>query len=300
MWRLLARLGDRRAGAVFIAPPLILVGVMAIFPLVMSLGLSFVHWNLSNPDAGVQFAGFDHWARLFEDTHFHGVARNTVLYVLVGVPIQYGLGLMLAVVLNAEIRARNFFRVLFLLPMMLSPIAISFVVGRVMFNEAAGPVNDLLIRFGMDPVPWLSDSLFAFVTVLIVDTWQWTPFMMLILLAGLQSVSEEVVEAGRIDTRSDWQAFWRITFPLLLPWTVTALLIRSVEMLKIVDVIVVLTNGGPGIATESLTIYAYRVGIRNFDLGYASTLAFTLLIVTVVAAMLFLGVLRKLVLRAVE
>ncbi|MEZ5666090.1 MAG: sugar ABC transporter permease [Alphaproteobacteria bacterium] len=300
MWRLLARLGDRRAAGVFIAPPLALVIVMAIFPLVMSLGLSFVHWNLSNPDAGIAFAGVDHWARLFEDTHFHGVALNTVLYVIVGVPIQYGLGLLLAVVLNAEIKARNFFRVLFLLPMMLSPIAISFVVGRVMFNEAAGPVNDLLIRSGIAPVAWLSDSVLAFVTVLIVDTWQWTPFMMLILLAGLQSVSEEVVEAGRIDTRSDWQAFWRVTFPLLLPWTVTALLIRSVEMLKIVDVIVVLTNGGPGIATESLTIYAYRVGIRNFDLGYASTLAFTLLIVTVVAAMLFLGVLRKLVLRAVE
>ena len=196
MWRLLARLGDRHAAAVFLTPPLLLVIVMALFPLVMSLGLSFVHWNLSNPAAGVRFAGVDHWARLFEDSHFHRVALNTILYVVFGVPIQYGLGLLLAVVLNSEIRARNFFRVLFLLPMMLSPIAISFVVGRVMFNEAAGPVNDLLISVGLEPVPWLSDNALAFATVLIVDIWQWTPFMMLILLAGLQSVSEEVVEAG--------------------------------------------------------------------------------------------------------
>ena len=117
--------------------------------------------------------------------------------------------------------------------------------------------------------------------------------MMLLLLAGLQSISDEVLDAAEIDTRSSWHAFWSITFPLLLPWTITAVLIRSVELLKIVDVIVVLTNGGPGIATESLTLYAYRVGVVNFDLGYASAIAFTLLIVIILVAVGTLLALRR-------
>jgi multiple sugar transport system permease protein len=131
--------------------------------------------------------------------------------------------------------------------------------------------------------------------VLIVDTWQWVPFFMLVLLAGLSALSNEVEDAARLDTTSDIQAFWRVTFPMLLPWSVTAILIRSIEMLKIADVIVVLTNGGPGIATESLTLYAYRVGVVNFDLGYAATLAFSLAIVATIVATAMLAATRRLV-----
>jgi multiple sugar transport system permease protein len=291
--------GDRRAAALFLLPPLLVVVILSIFPLAMSLGLSFANWNIANPAGGITWAGLAHWRRLFTDAHFHRVALNTLLYVLIGVPIQYGLGLLLAVVLNREIRARAYIRLFFLLPMMLSPVAISFIVGRVLFNEAVGPVNDMLRATGLPAVPWLTDSSLAFVTVLIVDVWQWTPFMLLLLLAGLQTIPEEVVEAARMDARSEWQAFWRVVFPLLLPWTVTALLIRSIEMLKIMDVVVVLTNGGPGIATESLTLYAYRMGVVNFDLGYASALAFALLIFAAAGATLFLRLLRRSIARAV-
>ena len=261
---------DRHAGLVFLLPPLVLVIVMAIFPLFMSLGLAFVYWDFANPAAGIRWAGGDHWLRLLGDEHFHKVLWNTALYVIIGVPLQYGIGLVLAVVLNEEMRARNFFRVLFLVPMMLSPVAVAFVVGRLLFNEALGPINQMLLGLGLDPVPWMSSNSLAFLTVILIDTWQWAPFMMLLLLAGLQSIDDEVLEAAELDTRSSWQSFWRITFPLLLPWTITAILIRTVEMLKIVDLIVVLTNGGPGIATESLTLLAYRTGVVNFDLGYGS------------------------------
>jgi len=144
-----SRFFERRAAAIFLMAPLTLVIVMAIFPLVMSLGLAFVHWNVANPAAGVTWAGLDHWSRLGHDDHFHRVALNTVLYVVIGVPIQYGLGLMLAVVLNEELKAKAFFRLLFLLPMMLSPVAISFIVGRVMFNEALGPINYVQIEMGV-------------------------------------------------------------------------------------------------------------------------------------------------------
>ena len=289
---------DRFAPAIFLLPPLALVAVLAVFPLVMSLGLSFVNWNISNPTAGVVFVGLANWARLLNDHHFQRVILNTLLYVLIGVPLQYGLGLALAVILSSQIRARNLLRTLFLLPMMLSPVAVSLVVGKILFNQEVGPINDMLTHLGLEPVPWLTDGTMAFATVLIVDTWQWTPFMMLLLLAGLQAIPDDVVEAAEIDAASERQAFWHVVFPLLLPWSVAALLIRSIEMLKIVDVVVVLTNGGPGIATEPVTLYAYRTGVQNFDLGYASAIAYSLLIVATVGATIFLRVLRRSVARA--
>lgn len=289
------RLSDRanRLGYLFLAPGIALVLALSIFPLLMSIGLSFVYWDMSNPAAGIRWAGLTHWSRLFGDEHFHIVLRNTVLYVVLGIPVQYALGLMLARALDRQIRERHFLRVFFLIPMMMSPVVIAFVVGRVMFNEAVGPVNAALVGAGLPAVPWLTDSFMAFVTILIVDTWQWTPFFMLVLLAGLSALPQEVEEAARLDTTSDAQAFWRVVFPMLLPWSITAILIRSIEMLKIVDVIVVLTNGGPGIATESLTLYAYRVGVVNFDLGYAAALSFSLLFLAILAATLLLLATRR-------
>jgi multiple sugar transport system permease protein len=289
---------DRFAPALFLLPPIAMVAVLAVFPLVMSLGLSFVNWNISNPAAGIVFVGLANWARLLADAHFQRVLLNTLLYVAIGVPLQYGLGLALAVILNARIRARDLLRTLFLLPMMLSPVAVSLVVGKILFNQEVGPINDMLTHLGLEPVPWLTDGTMAFATVLIVDTWQWAPFMMLLLLAGLQAIPDDVIEAAEIDATSERQAFWHVVFPLLLPWSVAALLIRSVEMLKIVDVVVVLTNGGPGIATEPVTLYAYRTGVQNFDLGYASAIAYALLIIATVGAKIFLRLLRRSVARA--
>lgn len=287
-----------RLGYVFLAPGLGLVVVLSLFPLLMSLGLSLVYWDMANPLNGIRWAGLAHWVRLFSDEHFFIVLRNTILYVVIGTPLQFFLGLTLARALDRQIRARNFLRVFFLIPMMMSPVVIAFIVGRVMFNEAVGPINAGLHALGFAGIPWLTNSAMAFVTILIVDTWQWTPFFMLVLLAGLSALPQEVEEAARLDTTSDTQAFWRVVFPILAPWSITAILIRSIEMLKIVDVIVVLTNGGPGIATESLTLYAYRTGVVNFDLGYAAALSFSLLILAGLAATLLLLATRNIVARA--
>jgi multiple sugar transport system permease protein len=292
------RRNPNRLGYVFLAPGIALVLALSIFPLLMSLSLTFVYWDMANPMSGIRFAGFNHWARLFSDEHFFSVLRNTILYVVIGIPVQFGLGLALARALDRQIRARNFLRVFFLVPMMMSPVVIAFIVGRVMFNEAVGPINASLNAIGIPSVPWLTNSAMAFATVLIVDTWQWTPFFMLVLLAGLSALPQEVEEAARLDTTSDSQAFWRVVFPMLAPWSITAILIRSIEMLKIVDVIVVLTNGGPGIATESLTLYAYRTGVVNFDLGYAAALSFTLLFLAGASATILLLLTRRVVERA--
>jgi len=166
------------------------------------------------------------------------------------------------------------------------------------FNESQGPINDILAYAHIGPVHWLTQFPTAFITIALVDSWQWTPFMLLLLLAGLQGIPTEVMEAAKLDARSSWQVFRYVTFPLLLPWTVSAILLRSVEMLKIIDLVVVITGGGPGIATESLTFYAYQTGIRNLDLGYASTISYTLLVLTVIVATIFLLAIRQAVNRA--
>ena len=147
------RTRTNRLGYVFLAPGVALVLALSIFPLLMSLALTFVYWDMANPISGIRWAGLDQWGRLFGDEHFFIVLRNTILYVVIGIPAQYGLGLMLARALDRQIRARNTLRVFFLVPMMLSPVVVAFVVGRVMFNEAVGPINAALKAMGAAPVP---------------------------------------------------------------------------------------------------------------------------------------------------
>jgi multiple sugar transport system permease protein len=163
--------GRRTALSVlFLTPAFVLVVTLTIMPLVMSLGLSFVHWDISNRVAGIRWAGLSQWARLIGDKHFHLVLLNTLLYFLVGIPVQYTIGLTLARALDKQRRKKDWLRIFFLVPMMLSPVVVAFVVGRVMFNEAVGPINAALRAAGLPPAPWLTDSAWAFATVLIVDT----------------------------------------------------------------------------------------------------------------------------------
>ncbi|MCD6056991.1 MAG: putative transporter permease protein [Thermomicrobiales bacterium] len=278
---------DRNLRWLFIAPAALVVLCLSIFPLIASLGLSFLFWDFSRPSAGIRFAGLYHWGRMLADERFLTVLRTTILYALVAVPLQYAIGLVIAVVLNQEFRGRRFFRVFFLLPMMLSPVSISFIVGRMMFHETQGPLNHFLSFLGLPAISWLSSEPLAFLAIVLVDSWQWIPFIVLLLLVGLQGIPSEVAEAARLDG-SALQAFWHVTFPLLLPWSVTVVLLRGLEVLKIFDVVVVLTGGGPGIATESLTLYAYQTGIRSFNLGYAAAIGYALLILAIVGSALFL------------
>jgi multiple sugar transport system permease protein len=284
---------SRHESAIFLAPPAGIVLLLSIFPLVTSLALAFGYWDYLSPTGGFRLVGLANWSRLFSDDIFRRVAVNTIGYVLLAIPIQYLIGLGLALVLNQQIRGRTFFRVFFMIPMMLSPVAVAFMVGRMMFNEAQGPINYLLTHVGLSGLPWLTSSRLAFVTVVLVDSWQWIPLITLLLLTGLQGLPVEVLEAARLETRSALQAFWHVTMPLLLPWSITAVLLRFVELLKIVDVPKVLTNGGPGISTESLSQYAYVTGLNNLDLGYGSAIAYALLILAVVGATLFLLLFRR-------
>jgi multiple sugar transport system permease protein len=275
----------------FLTPAVAIVLVLSIVPLVASLALSFTFYNFANRQSPFTFAWLQQWQRLLGDEHFHTVARNTLAFVAIAVPAQYVLGLVLAVILAQDIRGRRFFRLLFLVPLMLSPVAVAYVLGRMLFNESQGPVNDLLVTLGVEPMSWLTGSPLALITIAIVDTWQWTPFMMLLLLAGLLAQPHEVGEAAQLDG-SPWQVFRHVTFPLLLPWSVSAILLRAIEAIKVADLVAVVTRGGPGISTESVTLYAYETGVQNLDLGYASAISFTLLLVATLLTLGFLFLVR--------
>jgi multiple sugar transport system permease protein len=176
--------------------------------------------------------------------------------------------------------------------MMTTPVVMS-VIWRTVFHESLGPVNDILSAFGVGPVPWLSSATGAFISVLIVEVWQWTPFMFLLLLAGLVSLPKEPYLAAAIDGAGTWRTFWQVTFPLMAPITIGALIIRLIEASKIMDTVYVLTSGGPGTATETSSYYIYIRGLRDFQIGYSAALSLVYLVIMIIS----LTIIAKLLLR---
>ena len=277
----------------FLMPATVVILVLTTFPFLFSLGLTFTNMRLMGA-GNLDLIGFDNWIRLFSDNNFHIVLRNTVVFVLIGVTIQYTLGFGLALLLNADIVARRFFRISALLPMMMSPVAVSYVIGKMLFSESFGPINDFLTTFGLPTFNWTLSSTKSMAVLIIIDTWQWTPFFILILLAGLQSIPPELYEAARVDGASTFHMLRRITFPLLLPVSITAILIRGLEAFKVLDIVRVVTGGGPGNATESVTLFAYDIGLKGGDIAYASTVAYALLITVILVSLIFLAIARRL------
>jgi len=265
---------------------------LSIFPLVFSLGLTFTNVNLFRR-VPLRFVGLENWARIFSDEALLETLVNTVIFVGGGVAIQYAFGLALAVALNQGLREQRLMRVLFLLPMMVSPIAVGFIIGRMVFSEGFGPINDMLQAVGLPAVAWVTSPGVAKWTIILVDTWQWTPLMMLLILVGLQGIPGEPIQAARVDGASEWQIFRHIVFPLLLPVSITAILIRALEAFKIIDIIRVVTGGGPGRATESVTAYVYNIGAKQGDLAYAASAAYVLLFVVIGVSFLALYVMRR-------
>jgi multiple sugar transport system permease protein len=277
----------------FLMPATVVILILTTFPFLFSLVLTFTNMRLLGAEE-FRFIGFENWGRLFTDNNFRIVLRNTVVFVLIGIALQYALGFGLALLLNENIRGRRFFRISVLLPMMLSPVAISYVIGKMLFSESFGPINDILTTLGLPPFTWTLSSAKSMAVLIIIDTWQWTPFFILVLLAGLQSIPLDLYEAARVDGASPRKMFQHITFPILMPISITAILIRGLEAFKVLDIVRVVTGGGPGNSTESVTLFAYDIGLKGGDIAYASTVAYALLITVIIFSLIFLAVARRL------
>jgi len=281
----------KRAGRAFLAPCILILLILTIFPFLFSLGLTFGKVSLAGGLA-IQFIGLRNWSRLFTDERFWNALSNTVFIVAIAVPLEYILGLALALALNTKIKGRAVFRVVFLIPMMLTPIAVGYM-WRMLFNITRGPINHILPTLGLSPVGWLTTMGVVLYSIIITDIWHWTPLVFLILFAGLQSIPQELTEAARIDGASGWQLFRYVTFPLLIPASLAAILLRGMETFKIIDEIYIMTGGGPGLSSESMTLFGYSLGLRAFDLAYGATIAFSLFITVLIISIAFFSITKS-------
>ena len=283
--------GEQGHKALFILPAVLFTLAMVIFPTFFGLYIAFTDWNLSSL-TGRHFNGLDNVRALVNDAYFWNALLNMVYYIL-GVLIQYTLAFGLALLLNAEIRARKFFRVAFLLPFMLSPVAVSWMIGKSLMEFRFGPIATLMRHIGWDSPAFFTTPWIARLSIIALDAWVWIPFIMILLLAGLQALPKEVQEAAKVDGATPWQSFWQITFPLMLPVSVTAIVLRIIFQLKLADIVINTTSGGPGGATDTVSSFVYREYRERSNVGYGTMIAEVYLIIIII----FISLLLKFVSR---
>lgn len=272
--------GEQGKRALFVLPAVLFVVSLTVFPLLFGLLIAFSDWNLSSP-TGRQFNGIANIVKMWNDPFYWNALGNMVRYAL-AIIVEYAVAFGLALLLSAQIRARKFFRVAFLLPLMLSPVAVSWMIGKSMLENRFGPVARLLRNLGVENVSFFSSPEIARLMIMLMDAWTYIPFMMIMLLAGLQAIPREVQEAARVDGASGWRGFWEVTFPLMLPVSVTAILIRLIFKLKLADVVITVTSGGPGGATDTVTSFIYREYRDRSNVGYGTMLAMVYLVLIVI------------------
>lgn len=279
--------GPRGQQLLFLLPALQITLAFVIFPTLFGVAVAFTQWDIGGV-SGPVFNGLDNFRYLASDERFWNALGNNFKYVLVAIPIQYVIAFGIALLLNQQIRGQKFFRVVFLLPFMISPVAVGWMVGRSILDANRGVVPKVLEKVGIEGVSFFDQKVPAFLGIVAMDTWIAVPFMMVMLLAGLQALPTEIFEAAQIDGSSGWQRFWDITFPLMLPVSLTAIVLRAIFEFKLVDIVRVVTAGGPGGSTDTLSLYIYREGVESGNVGYATTMAMVFLVVVLVSVTLLL------------
>jgi len=271
-------------------PALLILVSLIIYPLIYSLSKSFTDFNLGMP--GEQFIGLQNFILAFKDATFLNSLKVSVLYSIFAIFCELVLGFTAAILLRQRFFASGVITVLLFLPMMVTPVVVG-IIWLLMFQPDFSVINGLLLYLGIDGPIWLQHPITALMAVVIADIWQWTPFFTMVLLAGLLSLPEEILEAAKVDGASGWRMFWSITVPLLAPLILVVLLIRLIDSFKIFDPIFVMTNGGPGEATQVLSLLIYRTGLPYMNISYASAMSYIFLILMTIATTLLINQLRK-------
>lgn len=279
-WGQVLTRGEQGKRTLFVLPAVLFVLSLAILPLIFGLGIAFSDWNLSSP-TGRKFNGLDNVRQMWGDPFFWNAMLNMVWYTL-AIIVEYAVAFGLALMLNCQIRARKFFRVAFLLPLMLSPVAVSWMIGKSMMEARFGPLARLGRALGWDEPSFFGTPETARFVIMAMDAWTFIPFMMIMILAGLQAIPKELQEAAKVDGANGWRGFWEVTFPLMLPVSITAILIRIIFKLKLADIIINVTSGGPGGATDSVTSFIYREYRDRSNVGYGTLLAMVYLVFIII------------------
>ncbi len=281
----------------FLAPSLTVLGVALLYPVGYMVYASFLNWNPSQHIAQAEWVSFRNYHFLINDPSFRESLGVTLRFAAFVVTIEMILGVGLALLLDRQLRGMTLLRTLFILPMMIAPIVVG-LMWRYMYHPTVGPLNRMLTRLGLDPVPWLSDSNWALVSIIIADIWQWTPFIFILALAALQSLPRSAMEAARIDGASGWQQIWHIKLPLMLPVLVVTCLLRLIDAFKVLEVVLVLTNGGPGLSTEIMPLRIARTASEFRELGKAAAMSNLLLAVLMILTLVMFTYSKLVELRA--
>ncbi|WP_430691713.1 carbohydrate ABC transporter permease [Mesorhizobium captivum] len=244
-----------------------------------------------NPDLPWQFAGADNFLRLLTDEQFHVGLWNTLVFTVFAVGTEFLLGLGLALLLDRYVRRLNFLKTILMLPMMLPPVAVA-ITWKLIYEPQFGVLNEIMFRLGLPLQAWAGDVRLAMFSVIVADVWQWTPFMFLLMLAGLASLPDEPYEAAAIDGASAWRQFWDLTLPFLKPVIAIALLLRIMDALRLFDLVFILTGGGPADRTKTLSLYIYQVAYRFADPSYAAAISLFVLFTTVAFSTWFIKRMR--------
>lgn len=281
-----SRAARRNAAIILIAPACVVLAIVNLYPFFYALNLSFHRWNMARPALGYHLIWLDNYVAALHDARFLNSVFRTLLFVVGAVGGEFVLGFCLALLLNSRLRGMDTIRRLSIAPVMVMPI-VTGLVWFYLFNQRYGTINWFLGLLGIQPIAWLTNEALALPSLIIADVWQWTPFVMLVLLAGLQSLPEYVYEAAQIDGLSRWQTFQRVTIPLLMPVMLIIVLLRIMDAFKLFDLVYQMTTGGPAGVTETMSYYIYIQAFQFFDLGYAATLAILMLVVIIIISQIF-------------
>jgi multiple sugar transport system permease protein len=282
--------GGRALSWSLVLPALLFLLLIGLYPTIYVFALSFSRYQ---PGGVLEFTGLDNYVRAIQSPRFWHGLYVTAWFAVLSVGIQLVFGFVMALSLQAvNTRVRQIVTTIFLIPMMITPAVVA-VVWRLIYHPTLGPINYILGRLGFEAPAWVSSPMWTLPALVIADIWQWTPFMAILLLAGLQSLPREVYEAAYVDGSTSWQAFKDMTLPLMKPFIFLAVFLRIIDAFKMFDLIFIVSRGGPGDLSESIAYYTYVIGFKYFDLGLAAALSVFQLIIIIVLGKLLLGQLSR-------
>lgn len=278
---------NARTAWLFILPAVLIMAAACLYPVVSAVRLGFYDWSMGTPWAQAKWSGWTSFEIVFTDPAMWRSLLTTLKFAAVSVSAEMFLGIALALALEGNIRGMAFFRTLFILPMMVAPIAVG-LTWRYLFDAQFGLINAVLAVFGVAAKGWLADETLAFAAIIISDIWQWTPFVFIMVIAGLANVDTSVLEAARIDGARWWTLTTRVKLPMIAHVLAITLVMRLIDAFRVLEVIYLLTFGGPGDSTEVLSLHIYKTAFIGQKLGAASAISVLLLVVVMVLTWLAL------------
>lgn len=285
-------LRDKHYLMLFLAPSIVALILFTIYPLIYSLKISFFSWDLIKPGSSNSFVGFRNYADIFKNPEFWDALVISAKFMIASVTGTMLVGTALAFLMFQNLKGTNIIRTFIISAMIMTPVVIG-TAWRLMYNPGWGLINYFLDVFGIGGRPFLAQSSTVISAIVLTDVWQWSPLVMLIVLAALQGLPEEIYEAAKVDGASHWKTFWYITIPLLKPSLILALLIRAMDSFRVFDIIYAMTGGGPGTASQNLNILMYNTGFEFFKVSKAAALAIISLIIIIVMSLSLIKIFRK-------